>query len=251
MTSRTPLIGLTCDDFKDAQGSPLLGLRPPYCQAVVEAGGVPVLVPCVEDAAQAAAVLDSLDGFVLTGGDDLTAERLGEPLHPAARPMSARRDRPDFLLIESLVERRLPTLAICLGFQELNVFFGGSLHQDLPSLDAQGKPVVHRGQSPEDRYARHEVRIAPGGLLARLWGGEWETSVNSAHHQGVARLGRGLEAQAWAPDGLVEAFQAQGFPFLLGVQWHPERLMAETPHAALFRALTLEAIARPEAPARP
>jgi putative glutamine amidotransferase len=223
----------------------LIGLGEPYCRAAMAAGGAPILIPFLENKAQVEAVLDAVDGFVLSGGDDLRAERLGEPLHPSAKPMSAQRDRSDFLLIEGLIARRIPTLAICLGVQELNVFLGGTLHQDLASFEASGARVTHKGATPEDRYVRHEARVEPESLLGRLWEGARTATVNSAHHQGIDKLGRDLTPIAWASDGLVEAVQARVAPFILGVQWHPERLIDEPRHAALFGALVLEAASRP------
>jgi putative glutamine amidotransferase len=244
MFSRPPRIGVNCDNLETARTASI-GLGESYCRAVLAAGGAPIMIPFLENKAQREAILDAVDGFVLSGGDDLRAERLGEPLHPSAKPMSPERDRSDFLLIEGLIERRLPTLAICLGVQELNVFLGGTLHQDLSSLEAPGPKVTHKGATSEDRQVRHEARVEPESLLGRLWGDARSATVNSAHHQGIDKLGRGLTPIAWAPDGLVEAVQALGFPFLLGVQWHPERLMDEPRHAALFGALVLEAASRP------
>lgn len=243
MTPRLPRIGINCDHFSDAQ-TRLIGLREPYVRAVLAAGGTPVMFPFLETAEQVAAALDGIDGFVLTGGDDLRAERLRTPLSPASTPVAPDRDRSDFMLIEALIARRIPALAICLGCQELNIHLGGTIYQDLPS-ELPASAVIHRGPvgTPE-QYVAHELKVEPDTLLSALWGRATKAQANSSHHQAIRDLGRGLKKAAGSPDGLTEAVELAGHPFFLGVQWHPERLDRDPLHRALFSALVLEAGSR-------
>ena len=128
---------------------------------------------------------------------------------------------------------RLPTLGICRGAQTLNVVRGGTLHQHLP--DVVGDTIAHR-QTKDGRVPTHPVAVAPGSRLAAVLG-TTELNVNSFHHQAVARLGVGLRACAWAPDGTIEAIDDPGQPFLLAVQWHAETLRDTPMHLALFEEL--------------
>jgi putative glutamine amidotransferase len=222
---RPPRIGINCDRFADPQTA-LDGVRAPYWRAVAAAGGLPMLIPFLDSAAAAASILDVLDGFVLIGGDDLRAERLGQPNPPGVNPVCPERDRSDFLLIDALLGRALPTLAICLGFQELNVALGGTIMQALEAEPA-GRYLPHRGPAGSP-FLRHPVRLEPNGPLARWWARDG-AEVNSAHHQALDRLAPGLKPLAWAPDGLVEAVAVADHPFFVGVQWHPERMAEADP----------------------
>ena len=234
-----PLIGINCDNFRDARG-PITGVRDGYCEAVAAAGGLPVLIPPLSGPAETDRLLDRLDGLVLTGGDDVRPERLGVAPAPSIVPMSPARDRSDFLLLEGLLRRATPTLAICLGFQELNVHLGGTLWQ---ALELEGPPgrIAHRG-SGAYHFTRHPVRTAADSRLARLWG-DGEREVPSAHHQALRDLAPGLRAVAWAPDGLIEAVELEPHDgFLIGVQWHPEQAPDDPAHRKLFEALIAAAL---------
>lgn len=236
-----PLIGINCDSFQDRFG-PISGIRDGYWESVVRAGGLPVLIPHCPDAGQLKTILERLDGVLLTGGDDLRPERLGQAAGQNIVPISSERDRTDFLLIEALLDRQIPTLAICLGLQELNIHCGGTIWQDLAS-EYPESAVHHRGEGPY-RYVEHPIAINPSSRLGWLWGGKAELMVTSAHHQAIRDLAPNLEAVAWAPDGLVEAAEVPDHPFFVGVQWHPERISAEDPHQMrLFEAL-VEAASR-------
>jgi putative glutamine amidotransferase len=235
MTSPRPRIGINCDSF-DSPETRIFGVREPYWRAVLDAGATPVLIPFLESSEQVAAILDSLDGVVLTGGDDFRAERLGRPLHPAAVPVIPERDRGDFLLIEAILARRTPTLAICLGMQELNVHLGGTVYQDLPA--ERPGAVLHMGAADAGRFVPHDLQVDPGTLLSEIWNGATSATVNSAHHQAIRDLAGGLKAVAWAADWLIEAVELPAHPFCLGVQWHPERMPDDPRQRALFAALT-------------
>ncbi len=225
-----PLVGLPTD-HKQIGAHPFLVVGEKYARAVVEgAGALPVLLPTLQPALPLRHLLESVDGILLTG-----AVSNLEPHHYTDEPSyegnlhDPNRDATTLALIPLAVEMRVPVLAICRGFQEVNVAFGGTLHQ---KLHEQQGFMDHR-ENPDDPLEKqygpaHAVSLVPGGLLAGL-GPESGTMVNSLHGQGVARLGNGLVVEAVAPDGLIEAFRLEGPGFLLGVQWHPEWRVGETP----------------------
>lgn len=227
--SNLPVIGLNCDirRVRLTGDSAVIGL--PYIRAVTLAGGAPAVIPPLTDRAALGAALARLDGLVLIGGWDLPPRWYGQKRHPRTRPADRRRLAGDRLLIEMALESDLPLLTICLGTQLINVALGGDLVQDIPSL-------VNGALRHAPRETWHPVCVAPGSRLAAILGQE-ELEVNSSHHQALGRVGKGLRAVAWAPDGIIEAVEGAGDRFLLGLQWHPERLADRREHLALFQAL--------------
>jgi len=200
-----------------------------YVQAVLRAGAMPLVIPPTAEEQVLTAALDRLDGLVLIGGLDLAPRWYGQKCHPRTRLADRRRLAGDRRLAELALARDLPVLGICMGIQLLNVVMGGDLIQYIP--EQVGTAVCH---APRETF--HPVRIEPGSRLAAIVGGE-TIEVNSSHHQALGRLGRGLRAVAWAPDGVIEAVEGEGGRFLLGVQWHPERIADRPEHLAIFRAL--------------
>ncbi|MBI4608637.1 MAG: gamma-glutamyl-gamma-aminobutyrate hydrolase family protein [Candidatus Rokubacteria bacterium] len=199
-----------------------------YLAAVQEAGGVPVLLPPQLDGRALSELVASLDGLLLTGGGDLDPARFDEPPHPTLAEVSPARDRLEIILVERFMEARRPILAICRGIQVLNVARGGSLYQDVAS--DPGTAIQHQQKGPRDQPT-HAVEVVSGSLLARTVGSD-ELEVNSLHHQAVKTVGRGLLPVAFAPDGIVEGVEledAGSGHFVLGVQWHPEELVAKDP----------------------
>lgn len=184
-----------------------------YARAVSAAGGTPVLLPQVGNAAQLAA---RIDGLLLPGGDDLLPERpYPAPVH--FEPVPARQLRFDRDLLETCLGRDLPLLGICYGMQLLAIAWGGHLHYDLPTdLPGCGN---HRLPEPA---GRHGIEVSGDSQLASICGGALR-EVNSLHHQGIAEVGRG-RVSARASDGVVEAVEDPEARFALGVQWHPEKL---------------------------
>lgn len=211
-----------------------------YLLAVIEgSGGYPVGIPSVGVSFDVPGVLDRLDGLMLTGSPSNV-----EPRHyhgTDSRPGTlhdSERDAAALALIPAAIEAGLPLLAVCRGFQELNVAFGGTLHQELHTLPELGRHREDKGAPVEQQYGpAHEVSFVPGGLLARITGQD-SAVVNSVHGQGIGGLGDGLAVEATAPDGLIEAVTAVAAPgFVLGVQWHPEWKVMEDPVSlAIFRA---------------
>jgi putative glutamine amidotransferase len=225
-----PVIGINLDF--EAEPAPRSMLRETYYDAVWRGGGLPVLLAPIADEAAVAELLSKVQGLVMTGGDDLDPAHWGEDPHPACKLLARRREKFDLLLARAALARRVPLLAICCGTQLLNVVRGGTLLQDLPSLAPS--PIVHKAKDGEPA-AEHEVDVVPGTRLRAIVGAD-RIRTNSIHHQAIRKLGEGLVVSARAEDGVIEAWEDPDHPFLLGVQWHPERLPDEPPHRALFEA---------------
>jgi putative glutamine amidotransferase len=237
-----PLIGVTTSEVRRSetlrqtpQGDPpqhemALGLK--YLRAVEAAGGLPVVLPPLAGAA-IEPLVDHLTGICLSGGPDLGPETYGEERHPELGPTEDDVDRFELALARLAWRRGLPLLAICRGAQALNVVRGGTLVQHLPDLGDGG--VAHRQEAPGEELT-HAIRIERDSLLASVMGRR-SARVNSFHHQAVSRLGRGLRVVARARDGVVEAIEAPGKGYVLGVQWHAECLAERPEQAALFEGL--------------
>lgn len=223
MTSR-PLVGvIACR--RTIEGHPAHMVTDKYVSALREFGLEPLVIPVWEDvmADSARALLARLDGLLLTGSySNVHPARYGEAIAPENTYEDTARDASAMAWVPLALELQLPLLGICRGFQELNVAFGGSLHQavqNVPGLRDHREP---EGDLDVQFAPSHGISILPGGRLAELYAAP-EARVNSVHQQGIARLGEGLRVEAVAPDGLVEAISiiAAG-AFTLAVQWHPE-----------------------------
>jgi putative glutamine amidotransferase len=226
-----PFIGIN-SDFVPAgkQAGAHFRLHAGYVDAVVTAGGLPVVWPPLGKGIDLDPLLDRLDGFVLSGGLDLDPRRQGLPTHHAVQPMAERRDEGDRLLVRRLLERRMPLLAIGLGLQQLNVACGGTLYLHLP----EDLPRALPHKDPTGGPHRHTVLLEPNTRLEEIYGGG-EIRVNSAHHQAVRQVGTGLRVAALAPDGVIEAVEsADPNWFCVGVQWHPESETASALDLQLF-----------------
>lgn len=185
-----------------------------YVTAVERAGGRPLLVPPSEEGVEE--TLDVLDGIVFSGGADLDPALYGAEPHPQTDTPHRHRDLAEMRLIASALERDMPTLAICRGSQLLNVVRGGELLQHLPEAVGNERHRETRGA-----FSEHAVVVEPGTRLAAVLG-ERLAAVKSSHHQGIARVGEGLVASAWAEDGTLEGIEDPRKRFALGVLWHPE-----------------------------
>lgn len=202
-----------------------------YLDAVRLAGALP-LVAAPADAAELEALLVHADGVLLTGSpSNVHPTHFDEPVHDESLPLDPQRDAWTLPLIRRALEIGLPLLGICRGTQEMNVALGGSLHQ---AVHEQPGHADHRGRgdTPAENYApAHPVRVVPGGVLDRVLGSD-EITVNSVHGQGVKRLADGLQVEAMAPDGVIEAFSLPTAPgFNLCLQWHPEWRAADNPES--------------------
>jgi putative glutamine amidotransferase len=241
MSSR-PLIGVTTSEMRVAtnveptpQGEPprkemALGLA--YLRAIEASGGLPLVIPPMPSAA-IAPLVDRLHGLCLSGGPDLDPAAYGAAPHAKLGPTEPELDRFELELAREAHGRNLPILAICRGAQLLNVATGGTLFQHVPDLT--DGTVEHRQPGAADEVT-HLVDLAGGSITAAVIGAT-EISVNSFHHQAVDRLGRGLLAVGWSPDGVVEAIEAPARDYVLGVQWHAECLAERPEQKHLFNGL--------------
>lgn len=234
---RRPVVGVIADRIA-FHGHPAHAVLNGYVRALAEVSrAMPVLLPAGAEALDSGTLLDTLDGLLLTGSpSNVAAERYGAAPLPASTVQDPHRDAAVLGMLPALIDAGLPILAVCRGFQEINVLYGGTLER---AVHAQPGRLDHR-EGDHDRPIQrwyddnHAIRMVPGGRLEKLAGVQ-EAMVNSLHHQGIDRLGDGLRAEAHAPDGLVEAFSIAGAAqFTLAVQWHPEMRVDD---CALARAM--------------
>ena len=197
-----------------------------YVRAVVENGGVPVVLPTVDSEAILRRYVDQLDGLVLIGGDDIPPSAYGQEPHETVKPLPAQRYQFERKLIALWLASGKPVLGVCLGMQFTNVVAGGTLIQDIPSQ--VGTKINHR------RY--HRVQIEPASSLSEILGAR-EALVLSSHHQAVADVGNGLKVIAHSEDGVIEALERVDGGFGLFVQWHPEQMEDAQQRNAIYGAL--------------
>lgn len=233
--SNRPLIG--CGTYRKTadQDDPIevYGLMPSYVQAVLSAGGLPVLLPLALSDEDLQDLLLRLDGILLPGGGDMEPScyggRAGDPL---VRGVDTLRDQFELILIRHALKTEKPLLAICRGLQVFNVAMGGSLWEDVHSQMPGAMRHDYFDNGQRDHLA-HDVAVSPNSLLNNILGVR-SIRVNSMHHQGIRTLASDLKASAVAPDNLIEAVEVEGHPFALGVQWHPENLLEAEPRMNLL-----------------
>ena len=199
-----------------------------YVDAVERAGGRAVVIPPSDEGIEE--TLDAVDAVVFSGGADVDPARYGAEPHPETDTPQARRDAAEMALLHAALERDMPVLAICRGFQLLNVARGGDLVQHLPEEIGHDEHKQVPGE-----FALHPVEIKQGTRLEAIVGAG--SHVTSHHHQAVGRIGEGLVETAWADDGTLEGLEDPTRRFVVGVQWHPEAGEDQ----ALFEALVAEA----------
>ena len=239
MATRKPLIGIPADRR-------ILGPHPFHCvgekyiDAVAEAAeAIPVLVPSLGDRANFDGILASVDGILLTGSaSNVEPRRYAGPPSDPDTLHDPHRDATTLPMIPRVIAAGMPLFAVCRGFQEMNVAFGGTLWQKVQEVPGMLDHRENKEDPLEVQYAPvHEVELVAGGALHRIAGAD-RVMVNSVHAQGVRTLGHGLELEARAPDGLIEGFRVRSAPgFALAVQWHPEWQVMKNPFSrALFAA---------------
>jgi putative glutamine amidotransferase len=201
-----------------------------YLDAILWAGGLPLMIPSVCGREEVREYVDRIDGIVLPGSPtDIDPSRYGAEPHPKLGKIFPEREIIDFALLEWADKLDIPMMGICFGVQSLNVYRGGSLVQDIP---AQVSNAIEHNDS-----VRHPVRVAEDSIIARLAAAD-VVQVVSDHHQSIQNVGRNLRPVAYASDGVVEAVEDSAGRFVIGVQWHPERGWREDALSkALFRAL--------------
>ena len=228
-----PIIGITTHN-EMSQGHKMALLRRTYVEAVIAAGGTPLLIPSGVGEEARRALYGRLDGILFSGGGDIAIARFGgEPLASIIAVDEAR-DEIEFALLQAVVSDGKPFLGICRGCQVVNVALGGTLYTDIATQ--MPNAIKHAYSSVTERsLLAHPVEVVAGSRLADIVG-EIRLSVNSLHHQGVKGIASALKPAAHAPDGLVEALELPGHPFGLAVQWHPEDLIDQPASLKLFQA---------------
>jgi len=224
--ARQPVIGITATTETDAQrgipGEPASAVARSYIDAVVGAGGIPILLaPFEATSVEIERVLALVDGVVISGGLDVDPAHYGHAAHALTKPAARVRDEFELLIAREAIKNEVPLLGVCRGMQILNVARGGTLHQHLPDLVGHDSHVAPYDQELAADARRFNIELASDSLAARAVG-ETTTFGWSNHHQGVDALGEGLVASGWARDGVVVAIEDPSRAFALGVQWHPE-----------------------------
>ena len=239
-----PLIGLNAD-YRSAQGNqPAFSVvTAGYYNSILRAGGVPVVVPPMEDEDDIKTVLEQLDGFVMIGGADLDPRRDGFMMHPTVRPMDVRREAFDRKLMQAIANLRLPVFGIGVGMQLLNVTMGGNLFLHIP----EDLPFAIPHRDPQDPGHRHSLEIAPNSLMERVYG-DGEIRVSSRHHMAIDEVADGFRVTAHCPDGVVEAIESEHEDWIaIGTQFHPENEAASALDVRVFEEF-LDLMREPVAP---
>ncbi len=224
--SDTPFIGITPDwstsQSPSARGEPIIFLSDRYTQAILKAGGIPIVLPIHSSRRAIQKALESLNGILVTGGNfDIHPTIYGEEPLEGLGQVKEERTQFELELISQSLERDLPLLGVCGGEQAINVALGGSLYQDIATQVPSA--IEHEQRTPKDQKG-HQIKLHQGTKLEQIVGCE-TLGVNTTHHQAVKKLGRGLIANASSEDGIIEGIESNNHSFVLGVQWHPEFLI--------------------------
>jgi putative glutamine amidotransferase len=242
MHSNKPKIGITLSETQYAETYRWPArkrfdyLKREYYEAILIAGGIPVLLPNTEPPSAIDDIVDILDGLLITGGGDFEASTYGQTPLSGITETNAR-DAFELALIDKGLSRKWPILGICRGHQALNIAAGGTLFQDLSCVPFKTQPHADPQQTGK---IFHDVTIDSDSKLFKIIGSE-TIQTNSSHHQVIDRLGRGLKAVAFAPDGVIEAIELSAADFVIGVQWHPEGHIDREHSVLLFKALVEKA----------
>ena len=228
-----PVIGVTANQGKDANDLPNVNILQAYIHAIMQAGGVPVVIPSMLAESGWKTLYERLDGILLTGGGDIGLDRFeGEP-HPRIDGVDPQRDSIELGLFRAAFEDGKPFFGICRGIQLVNVGLGGTLYTHIP--DQHPNAIDHTYPGNMRTVLAHEVKMEEGTRTAEIVR-ESILKVNSLHHQGLKEVAPELRVTGYAPDGLVEAVELRDHPFGLAVQWHPEWLTDQQPTRNLFKA---------------
>jgi putative glutamine amidotransferase len=238
MPSKKPRIGITLSEAKEHQKHrwPMKKafdyIKREYYQAILLAGGIPVLLANVESQSITKALIESIDGLLLTGGGDIHPRTYGQKPHEKLSTTTVARDRFELEAIRLSLADNMPILGICRGHQVLNIAMGGTLYQDLSCVEH--KTLIHSDPEQTGKIL-HKVKIQKDSKLFQIIGST-AIETNSSHHQVVDKLGKGLKATAFASDGLIEGIEHSQYDFVIGIQWHPEGIIKRQHSLKLFRA---------------
>lgn len=236
MNHKKPIIALT-PYFNIDKEEPYM--RPAYIKAIRAAGGIPVILPLDLTEEDLTQLVGEFDGFLFTGGPDVHPFYFGEETQAHCGNVCLRRDTMEVALLKLVMAEQKPILGICRGVQLINIGLGGDIYQDIPSQFHEDFPIAHTQPFYYDTPC-HSVKVTPGTLLARI-SQSGSLRVNSMHHQAVRRVAAGLIASGHAPGGLVECIEKPDYPYLIGVQWHPEYLWEQDEAARRLFASFVEA----------
>ncbi len=239
-SARVPVIGIDCSSNRpdtpvlNPQSAFYYRLPMNYVRAVERAGGLPLILPLVQEPDLIAQMLERIDGLLLSGGYDVDPAYFGQEPHPNLGTIDVDRDRFESVIVPlALKKKGFPILGICRGIQSLNAFAGGTLFQDLSQIE--GELVKHR-QSTDRPHVTHEIEIERGSLMRKIFR-KTRLRVNSYHHQAVDAPAPGFVVTARSRDGVIEAIEKPGERFVLGIQAHPEQVEQDYPEfRKLFRA---------------
>ncbi len=227
-----PIIGITTNNTTNSYGQPIVLLQRSYVKAVMEAGGVPLMIPSLVAEDGWDAVYSRLDGVLFSGGGDISLDYFRGDPHPRIDDVDPERDSVELKLVQAAAADGKPFLGICRGCQIVNVALGGTLYTHIP--DQLPNALDHDYPGNKRTVLVHEVKIEEGTRLAEIYG-QPIIKVNSLHHQGLKDIASALRVAGHAPDGLVEAVELPEHPFGLAVQWHPEWLTDQESTRNLFR----------------
>lgn len=216
---KKPIIAVTAlfDDEKNS-----IWMLPAYLNVILETGGIPIILPLIDNKEDIKSLVNRFDGFLLTGGQDINPKIYNERKLSHCGTISEDRDTMEELLLQEILDLDKPILAICRGFQLLNSYLGGKLYQDISIEKNNGTVSNHRQDKPYNKPV-HKIKVKEDSLLFEIIN-EREIMVNSLHHQGIKDLSPYVEVGAITDDGLIECIYLKNKKFVLGVQWHPELL---------------------------
>lgn len=195
-----------------------------YVTSILKAEGVPVLLPIISDVEAMARQIDCVDGVLLSGGYDIHPQFYGEEPHPRLESIYPERDAYELDVLRLAHQQGKPILGICRGLQLMNVAFGGTLYQDISHLQTESS--IQHNQKSQMHVAGHSIELMEGTRLHQIFKQKWIVT-NSFHHQAIKQLAPGFAVSAKAKDGIIEGIEKQGPSFMLGVQWHPEMMVAK------------------------